>query len=151
MSGIPLQLENIHVKQNFSDQQEFFETITKKLKEKGLIKDGYYEAIVTRESKYPTGLDSGAVKVAIPHTDYEYSNTTELVVTTLEKPIAFNLMDDPDSEVNVDIIILILFDNPEKQLDLLTNIMTIIQNQDLLTEISNATTSQEIYQLLNKK
>lgn len=151
MINIPLQLENIYVNQTFSNQQEFFETITNKLKEKGLIKDGYYEAINSRENKYPTGLDSGLLKVAIPHTDYEYSNTTDLIVTTLEKPIIFNAMDNPDLEIEVDIIILILFDNPEKQLELLTNIMKIIQNQELLKEISNATTSQEVYQLLTKK
>lgn len=150
MSTIPLQVDNIYVKEKYSDQEDFFKTITKKLEEKGLVKEGYYKAILDRENVYPTGLDSGLVKVAIPHTDYEYSNATQLIVTTLVEPIEFHLMDDPDSKVDIKIIILILFNNPEKQLDLLTNIMTIIQNQKLLSEISNATTSQEIYQLLNK-
>lgn len=151
MGNIPLKVDNIYVKEKFSNQEEFFKTIAKRLKEKGLVKEGYYKAIIDRENVYPTGLDSGLIKVAIPHTDYEYSNTTELIVTTLKEPIKFQLMDDPEKEEDIKIIILILFDNPEKQLELLTNIMTIIQNQKLLSEILNATTSQEIYQSLNKR
>ncbi|WP_052123348.1 PTS sugar transporter subunit IIA [Heyndrickxia coagulans] len=150
MGNIPLEVKNIYVKRKFSNSEEFFEIITAKLEKEGMINEGYYDAITNREKTYPTGLDTGQIKVAIPHTDCQFSNTTQLIVTTLEKPVKFKKMDDPDSEVNVSVIILILFDNPNKQLELLSEIMKIVKNQELLAGILKANTPEEVYQLLNQ-
>ncbi|KYC60124.1 MULTISPECIES: PTS sugar transporter subunit IIA [Heyndrickxia] len=150
MGNIPLEVKNIYVKRNFSSADDFFKVITSKLEKEGMIKEGYYNAITNREKTYPTGLDTGQIKVAIPHTDCKFSNKTQLIVTTLEKPVKFKRMDDPDSEVSVSVIILILFDNPNKQLKLLSEIMKIVKNQELLAEILKAKTPEEVYQLLNQ-
>lgn len=150
MGDVPLSIENIFIDQEFSNQKDFFDEISKHLVRNNYVKSGYFESLITRETNYPTGLATGEINVAIPHTDYQFSNTTQLVITTLKKPIIFNRMDDPDETVSVQLIILILFDKPEKQLELLGKIMAIVQNQALLLEMLKAKTPEEICQLVNK-
>ena len=57
----------------------------------GYVKESYSDAIIEREKKYPTGLPTGEICVAIPHTDPEHVNDAAICLSILEKPVISNL------------------------------------------------------------
>lgn len=141
-------LDGIMLNQSYTSKEEFFQRVGSDLKSRGKVKEGFLEAIASREETYPTGLDTGEIKVAIPHTDYQYANTSQLIIATLAQPVNFSQMDDPDLEIGVKVIILILFDKPEKQIEILEQIMKIVKDQALLKELLGAETPEKVQSLL---
>ena len=61
--------ENIFLNFDANDRKDFLSKISKILFEKKYVKEGFNDSIIEREEKYPTGLDFGEYKIAIPHTD----------------------------------------------------------------------------------
>ena len=102
-----------------------------------------------REDNYPTGLELGEICAAIPHTDPQYARATKLVVATLANPVAWKNMEDPDEQVQVSVVVLSLFDKPEKQIDALQKIMGVIQDQDTLKKALNASNVDEVVDIFN--
>ncbi len=136
--------KDIFIDKQFENTDSYFQFVCQNLEQESKIDSKYLESIKEREKNFPTGLKTGNICVAIPHTDYQHSKTTQLVVTTLKTPLKFHQMDDPNSYCDVNIIIQILFDTPEKQLSLLKNLMKLIQNQDFLQNIKNAKDKKQI-------
>ena len=145
-----LNLNDIFVDMSFNSRDEFFNFITKHLRDENKIKSNFKNNILERENSFPTGLDTGKIGVALPHTDYKYSNTNQLVITTLADPLSFQRMDDPDRVIRVSIIILILFDKPEKQPTILKKIMEVIQNQKILQQIKDQNSAENVLKILKK-
>lgn len=141
---------DIFIDREFQDEQDYFEMVAKHLLGERKVKTSFLENILQREKDYPTGLDTGEIKVAIPHTDYTNANTTQLVVTTFKSPVGFHQMDDPDYVIPVNLAIMILFDNPEKQPQMLKYIMGIVQSQTNLREIVNTKNVKSMKQLFEK-
>ncbi|KLI74668.1 PTS transporter subunit IIA-like nitrogen-regulatory protein PtsN [Lacticaseibacillus zeae DSM 20178 = KCTC 3804] len=141
---------DIFIDQEFQDEQEYFEMVATHLLEERKVKTSFLENILQREKDYPTGLNTGEIKVAIPHTDYTNANTTQLVVTTFKSPVGFHQMDDPDYVIPVNLAIMILFDNPEKQPQMLKYIMEIVQSQTNLREIINTKNVKSMKQLFEE-
>lgn len=141
---------DVFVQMDFDTKKEFFKFITSHLRKENKIKDGFKDSLLNREKSFPTGLVTESMGIAIPHTEYEYSNTNQIVVTTLKKPLKFNRMDDPVKTVDVSIILLILFDKPEKQPEILKQIMTTIQDKDFLDELLQQNNVTEVLKLFKK-
>ena len=81
--------------ENATSQEELFQHIGSKLLEKELVKPSYIDAIKEREKNYPTGIDLSVVgadvpNVAIPHTEVEHCNASQIVVAKLNNDIIFN-------------------------------------------------------------
>lgn len=151
MEELPIKKENIYIRQQFLSSKDYFEKMVSKFEREGLVKEGYYDSIINREEIYPTGLYTGKINIAIPHTDYQFSNTTAIVITTLEDSLTFKRMDDPDESVEVKVIIHLLFDNPDKQPKLLQKLMSLVTNQSFLEEIVLADNSLEIEEIFKKQ
>ena len=149
MSLIKLEEKNILLNQSFSNQEEYFQKITKKLMTENMVKEGYFESITKREITYPTGLYIGEQSIAIPHTDYQLSNVTAILVSVLKDSLPFQRMDDPEETVSVNVIQL-LFDSPDKQPQLLKELMNKVTNQDFLQAIMGAKSKTEVLTAFNK-
>ncbi len=126
--------------------EEALAIVCAKLLDEGKIKEGYLEAILAREAEYPTGLDLEGINVAIPHTDWIWSNTTQLVVATFAEPVTWHSMEDPDETVDVSMMIMSLFDDPSHQIEALTKIMGVVQDQGLVARLAGSSSVQEIAQ-----
>ena len=126
--------------------EEALAIVCAKLLDEVKIKEGYLEAILAREAEYPTGLDLEGINVAIPHTDWIWSNTTQLVVATFAKPVTWHSMEDPDETVDVSMMIMSLFDDPSHQIEALTKIMGVVQDQGLVARLAGSSSVQEIAQ-----
>lgn len=150
MDSSLLSKDDIFLNQNFTDTDSYYQGICGHLLKEGKIDQKYLESIEEREKQFPTGLNVGNICVAIPHTDYQHSKTTQLVITTLKTPINFRQMDNPDKICPVSIVIQILFDTPKKQLVLLKELMKMIQNQSFLESVKKASDKDTIMNLFKE-
>ena len=129
--------------------QEALHLVSTHLFGEGKVKQSYEEHLIDREREYPTGLALGDINVAIPHTDYQYANTTQLLVATLKKPVEWHNMEDSDESIPVSVVVLSVFDKPEHQLEALQKIMGVLQNQELVAQIADADSAQQVIELFN--
>ncbi|MCV3295518.1 MAG: PTS sugar transporter subunit IIA [Oenococcus sp.] len=132
----------------FHTQNEALTYLADQLYKQGKVKAEYRAAILKREDEYPTGLPSTKPAVAIPHADYNLVNETSLAVGTLEQPISFHNMEDVKSTLDVEIIIMMAISEPHGQVEMLQRIVSLIQNEELRKKILDATTSDQLQQLI---
>ena len=57
-------------------------------------------------------------------------------------------MGEPEQKVNASVIIMIAINNPDLQIDFLQRLVTLIENHELLLNIKNAASIDEVYGLL---
>ena len=69
------------------NDKEVIKQMASALEEEGYVKNTFADAIVKRESIYPTGLPVGEINVAIPHTDPEHVNNAAVCLGILDKPV----------------------------------------------------------------
>jgi mannitol/fructose-specific phosphotransferase system IIA component (Ntr-type)/galactitol-specific phosphotransferase system IIB component len=71
----------------------------------GFAKDGLVEAILSREKKFPTGINT-EIPIAIPHTSPEFTIKKGLAIATLKNLVKFHEMGNPEKSLDVRIVIM---------------------------------------------
>ncbi len=94
----------------------------------GWVKNGFVNAILDREQEYPTGLSTGNMAAAIPHTDAAFVLKSAMVVAVLKKPVIFKNMADPDEELLVRTVFLLAIKEPAFQVAWLKKLMAYLVN-----------------------
>ncbi|WP_255307031.1 PTS sugar transporter subunit IIA [Paraliobacillus sp. PM-2] len=141
---------------NATTQQEVFTEISSMLLEKGIVKESFKDAIIERESNYPTGLDlspvaEGLPNVAIPHTDTEHCDAKAVVFIKLTNPIPFNNMIAPDNELNVNYLFMIINNEKTNQTNVLSELMAFMTDVDNIKTLETLETNEDIYNFLTNK
>lgn len=147
MSLIKLYPEDVLLGVEAASSEEVLKLASEHLLAEGKVKPEYEEHILAREAEYPTGLDLGGTNVAIPHTDWQYANTTQLLVVTLAHPVTWHNMEDSDETLQVSAAVLSVFDKAEHQLEALQQIMGVLQHQDQVKKLVGAKDPQEVVAL----
>jgi PTS system galactitol-specific IIA component len=119
-------------------KNQLLEDMAKYLIDKGYVKQTFIHAIKEREKKFPTGLQTRDVNVALPHTDAEHVIKSAILVSVLKKPIEFGLMEDNKKRVPVNIVFMLAVHNPENQLLLLQKLVNLFQEEGMLKKIVDA-------------
>lgn len=119
------------------------------MKKCGLVKDTYIDAVIAREIKYPTGLPTDGIKVAIPHTDNIHVLKSAIGIATLKKPVEFGIMGGDGEKLEAEIVFLLAIQDPKLQLEFLRKMTSLLCNGELLLGIKNSTTNEEIISLLS--
>lgn len=141
----------IKLKVNAQSNTEIITVLAKMLKQKNIVKDGYLTHVLDREKNFPTGLQlEKGVGIAIPHTDSEYVNTSQIAIATLKKPVIFKSMVNQAVDVKVSLVFMIAMSQPHEQAQLLSNLMNFCQNQQAITELLTSKDSKKVVQILNK-
>lgn len=128
---------------------DIFYALSEILLKSNFIKDSFYNGLVKRESKFPTGLALGKYNVAIPHTDGIHVIKPAIAIATLKHPVVFNNMDG-DGQVNVNIVFAMALNEPHSQIMMLQQLMLLIQNEDVLKSMNEAKDSEELYEIVSK-
>ena len=68
-SQIEVREDLIFIDLDCDSREELIKYISDQMMNVGKVKDTYCNAVLERELIYPTGLNTGDIKVAIPHTD----------------------------------------------------------------------------------
>ncbi|MFT8607553.1 PTS sugar transporter subunit IIA [Liquorilactobacillus ghanensis] len=140
----------------FSTQKEVFEEISQALLDEGLVKKEFLENLMNREQNFPTGIDLSVVdpelpNVAIPHTEGEFVNIRRVIPIKLLKPIKFFNMIQPDQELEVKFMFMILNNDPDGQANILAQIMNFLTatSKENLKEFFEMQEPKEIFDFLN--
>lgn len=138
------------------DQGRVFKEISQILFEEGLVKKEFLENLLLREKNFPTGIDLSVVdmefpNVAIPHTEGEFVNVRRVIPIKLLKPIRFFNMIQPEQELKVSFMFMILNNDPEGQANVLAQIMQFLTStpKRKLKEFFEMKKTDEIYKFLN--
>ncbi|GEN57432.1 PTS galactitol transporter subunit IIA [Halolactibacillus alkaliphilus] len=146
MSQLNFNESLIFTKLKMDSKEEIIRHMAENMVEKKLVKKGYTEAVIEREKEFATGLPTGSLSVAIPHTDVKHVNKKSISIATLREPVLFGVMGDDDT-TPVKLIFMLAMDEEHSQLSLLQKLMAIFQDDELLSTIhqeDNKTTIKNI-------
>lgn len=122
------------------------------LLQNGYVKESFIPAIVAREAEYATGLPTGGISVAIPHTDVIHVNRQAVAVGVLENPVQFCIMGDPDNtQIDVSIIFMLAVADKDKVMVMLQQLMDIIPDKDYLTSLGSTKDRAKLAEMLDEK
>ncbi len=105
--------------------------------QEGYVNEGFHNAIIRREENFPTGLPTGEINVAIPHTDPEYVNRPAVCLGILDSPVKFNVMGMENATVLVSVLFMLAIKKKEDQLGLLQKLIATCQDQEMLKVIQS--------------
>ena len=132
-----------------TDRDDALKQLANLMLEKGYVKEGYYESVITREKEYPTGLDLGGNNIALPHTFADFVNNAAFAVAGLDTPVQFACMDDDEVFIDVNVIVMMAIKEKAQQVDALRQLMKlVVRNSEAIGSIKNATSGEEIYSIL---
>lgn len=133
-----------------NDKKDALKQMADSLYAAGLVETSFYNGIVEREEKFPTGLSVVPYGVAIPHTDAVHVKTPQIAFATLKNPVKFHLMGNGGNEIDVSLIFMLALKKAEDQLIMLQKLMEIFQDSSLLTDFATCKDQEELDALLTK-
>lgn len=131
-------------------KHQLFKNVSDILNKKNIVKDSYYNALLEREKKFPTGINTEPINVAIPHTDNKYINKSSLMIVKMNDPVIFNQMDDKNKKVNAEVVFFILINEKEKQSEFLGKLIMAFQNPEFLKSIKESNDKKVILNLVKE-
>ncbi|WP_027108064.1 PTS sugar transporter subunit IIA [Lacticigenium naphthae] len=133
---------------DLNTKEEVLLFLSEELCKRDLVKAEYQQAILEREKVYPTGLPSPGVNIAIPHADNNLVNETSIAIGILKKPVLFNSMENTETELGVQMVIMLAIKEPHGQIEMLQKVVTIIQNEELTNRIVNTSNKSGVLEML---
>lgn len=125
------------------NRYQLLELLAKELYERGYVKSTYLGALIKREEEYPTGLViTRDFHVAIPHADVEHVEKEALVVVRTNRKVTFRKMDEPDVEVPVDAVFLLVIKEPSGYVKFLATLTSLFTNEEFIKIVLNGSPQQ---------
>lgn len=131
-----------------SDKEDLITKMTTYANDLGYVKDTFLEAILKRESVFPTGLRGENLTIAIPHTDAVHINNPGIFFTRLKDTVKFKEMGLGVDDVDVKLVFMLLIKNPKEQVSMLSNLMGIFSQPDKVEILTNSKDKDEVYNTL---
>lgn len=133
------------------DSTTLLKQMSKKLVEKGYVKNSFVQAVIEREKKYPTGLPTLGVRVALPHTDSKHVIKSRIAIANLKKPVVFKEMGNGIRNVSVELVFMLAIHHPKEQIEVLKKLMNIFSKYEVLLSIKEAKDASEVINILEKQ
>lgn len=134
---------------DWKDRTELFDKISTILEEKGYVYSTFHNAIKEREQKYPTGIQTQSIGVAIPHTDQENIKQAFISVVRPTKPIEFSPMGGISNEpIKAKLIFILGVKRDGLQVKVLQKLMEIFSNENIINSMLQAESDQELYKII---
>lgn len=133
------------------NSDEVINSLASIMAEKGYVTNDYALEVSEREKKYPTGLPTQEVKVAIPHAGADSVIQPGVALAVLNKTVIFNSMENPDQELDVQIVFLLANKDSGKQLENLQSLTGLFADPSILQHVVKSGSAREIADLLNQR
>jgi len=147
MSLLSKELVFSHV--NATNSDDLIHWLAEQLYQNGKVKNTFEQAVKDREKIYPTGLPTGKIAVAIPHTNVEYVNEAAIAFATLAHPIKFHNMAVTDQTVDAQIVVMLAMKDPHSQVSMLQKLMALFQDQKLLAQLQQISDNQQLFKAVS--
>ena len=136
--------------QHAESRDEALKLLADEFVKTGVAKDTFYEGLITREANFPTGLSLNNMCVAIPHTDVEHVNRTQIGFMSLDTPVEFIEMGTDDKAIPVTMMFMLALKEAHQQLEMLTKLMDAFQNDELMDKFSKVDNYDDFYELIKE-
>lgn len=137
---------------DLKSRDQVFSLVSKKLKEKDVVKSSFEAAIEKREQNYPTGLNLGnGIGVAIPHTDPEHIIENQIAFVSLKNPVEFRQMGSETEVVPVKLVFVLCLKEAHKQLKMLQDLMQLFGNEEIIKGFLNCNNESDFINIINSK
>lgn len=139
----------IVIKTDKTTKEEVLKELSEAAITAGYAKQGYYEAILEREEKYPTGLHIPNIEVAIPHADVEWTIKSSVTIGILENPVIFQPMGEEGGEVQAGLVFMLTIKEPKEHIDFLrvfSNLMG--KKSEMLVDFAKTADVEPILKIL---
>ncbi len=140
--------ELIYINLQAKKKEDVIEKLADELFSAGKVKETFKEAVLAREKEYPTGLPLGNYNIAMPHTFAQHVVEPAIAVAKLETPVIFTEMGTTDTELPVSLIMMMAVSEPKEQVGLLKKILQVFSDSEVLQELMESTTVQDMYETL---
>ena len=122
-----------------ADSKQVLETLAGRLFQAGYVHESFADAALQREAQMPTGLPlEGAYNAAIPHTDIQHVIKPALALATLQTPVNFQNMIEPETAVPVQLVILMALEQAKTQVEMLQEIAGVLQDAETIEKLMRA-------------
>lgn len=139
-----LREDTIAVQLSAPDATGVIQALTGKLVASGHVTSEFADDVTAREKVFPTGLPTQPIAVAIPHADPVHVEQSAVAIGALASPVAFGQMGtDGSQQVNAQIVFLLAIKEKEKQVEMISQLMQLIQTPDLLARLIGAATPKK--------
>lgn len=132
------------------DAQDAIRQVGQRFFQAGFVKDTYIDAVVARETTYPTGLQLAEIAVAMPHTDPQHVNRPGVCIAQLKHPVTFAHMGDPDTLVQAEMLFMMAIKNPDEQIELLQKVLSVFQQPEVVAAFRAAGSEDELFAAAQK-
>ncbi len=133
------------------DRFDLFARLGERLAPAGYIRDGWLDAILERERRYPTGLDCGPIRVAIPHVEPRHIARPYIAVIRPARPIEFEGMAGLPAVQAELIVNLGLQGHEDSQVKALQALMGLFADTAAVRDISRQTTPDGLLSALLRR
>ncbi|MBP6086936.1 MAG: PTS sugar transporter subunit IIA [Pelolinea sp.] len=140
--------ELISVGVEAADWQEVLTLLANRLFQAGYVRESYLQAVLDRESQFPTGLRTAEVAVALPHAEKEHVLKPAVAVAILAHPVTFGEMGTEDQTVPVEIVFMLSILEPDEQVTWLSRLVSTFQLEGFLPLLKSSADSATAYQHL---
>ena len=130
-------------------EEQVFEHVAEHLKELGFVNEGYLKGITTREQKFPTGLITQYLNIALPHSDPEYIEKPFVYIARLKNKVKVKQMGD-SQEMDVKNLFFLGIKDPKGQVGLLQAFMELFMKEEFVQAFKQEQDKQNIYQLFTQ-
>lgn len=114
----------------------------------GLVHPSFADAVRQRETTAPTGLPLPRRKVAVPHADPEHVVAPAVAVATLARPVPFCEMGNPDSQLDVDVVLMLALRDRESVQRELVRLVETFQDPDFVDRVHAAPDPGRLFALI---
>ena len=127
-----------------TDREGLLRELSVILESKGFVKDTYQASILRREKMHPTGLKvEDLINIAIPHTDVEHVlKPTMVVIKHSSSSFKFFRMDDPQVEIPVDVVFLLVVKESDGYVNFLAALTSLFQDSEFIELLASNTPEQ---------
>ncbi len=133
------------------NSDEVINRLAEVMAEKGYVTNDYALEVSEREKKYPTGLPTQEVKVAIPHAGADNVIQPGVAVAVLKQPVVFYNMENPDQGLDVHIVFLLANKDSGDQLKDLQSLTGLFADPSILQRVVKSGSAREIAEMLNHR
>jgi activator of the mannose operon (transcriptional antiterminator) len=127
--------------------KEVINLLGRKLCDKGYVKKGFIEAVIKREKKFPTGLNT-IIPMALPHTGAEYTVKQGFAIAILKNPVQFAEMANAKNKVPVRIVIIPVLTTQNEENIMFYELLQKCRNPQTAGKLLTAKTAKEIKKIL---
>jgi len=132
-------------------QDEFFKKAFEHLFQQGYCNEQYYDALKSREEKYPTALPTIPYAIALPHTDPDFVKKPFIYMARLKDEVPWLEMG-TNEVANVKWVFLLGFERHcDLHIRLLQRLMNLFEDATFPKMLLEVNTTEECYDIVYEK